>query len=49
VGIHLLCQLAGQLDRLDLGAEGTAEDAFDQAFDPGFEVSQDADWRLLAG
>ena len=39
VGVHLLGQLAGQLDRLHLGAEGAAEDPLDEAFDPTLEVA----------
>jgi hypothetical protein len=39
VRVHLLGQLAGEFDRLDLGAEGTAEDALDQAFDATLEVA----------
>jgi hypothetical protein len=39
VGVHLLGQLAGQFDRLDLGAEGAAEDALDEAFDATLEVA----------
>jgi len=39
VGIHLLGQLAGQLDRLYLGAEGAAEDPLDEAFDTTLEVA----------
>jgi hypothetical protein len=39
VGIHFLRQLAGEFDRLDLRAEGAAEDALDQAFDAGLEVA----------
>jgi hypothetical protein len=41
--VHLLRQLASDLDRLDLGGEGTAEDPLDQALDARFKVSQDAD------
>jgi hypothetical protein len=43
VRVHFLGQFARQFDRLYLGAEGTAEDALDQAFDAGLEVAQDAD------
>jgi hypothetical protein len=43
VGVHLLGELAGDLDRLHLGAEGTAEHPFDEALDPGFEIAEDAD------
>jgi hypothetical protein len=39
VRVHLLGQLAGQLDRLDLGTEGAAEDPLDKAFDPTLEVT----------
>ena len=45
VGVHLLGELAGELDRLHLGAEGTAEHPLDEAFDPGFKVAQNADRR----
>jgi hypothetical protein len=49
VGVHLLGQLAGELDRLHLGAEGAAEDALDEAFNPTLEVAQNADrWLLFA-
>ena len=47
VGVHLLRELAGELDRLHLGAEGTAEHPLDEAFDPGFEIAQNADGGLL--
>jgi hypothetical protein len=49
VRIHFLCQLARQFDRLDLGAEGAAEDALDEAFDPGLEIAQEADLKILDG
>ena len=39
VGVHLLGQLAGELDRLHLGAEGAAEDPLDEAFDATLEVA----------
>jgi hypothetical protein len=39
VGIHLLGQLAGEFDRLHLGAEGAAEDSLDEAFDATLEVA----------
>jgi hypothetical protein len=39
VGVHLLGQLASELDRLNLGAEGTAEHPLDQAFDATLEVA----------
>src|ERR687898_1428665 len=42
VGVHLLGELAGDLDRLNLRAECTAEHAFDEALDPGFEIAQNA-------
>jgi len=47
VGVHLLGELAGDLDRLHAGAEGAAEDAFDKALDAGFKVAQNADRELL--
>jgi hypothetical protein len=43
VGVHLLRELARDLDRLDLRREGAAEDSLDEAFDARFEVPQDAD------
>src|SRR5262249_34699867 len=46
VGVHFLRQAPGQLDRLDLGAERTAEYALDKAFDSTLEVAQDADREL---
>jgi hypothetical protein len=48
VCVHLLGQLASDLDRLDAGTEGAAEDAFDETLNPGFEVAQNAD-RVLLG
>ena len=39
VGVHLLGELARDLHRLHAGAEGAAEDAFDEALNPGFEVA----------
>jgi hypothetical protein len=47
VGVHLLGELPGDLHRLDAGAEGAAEDALDETFDPCFQVAQDADGGLL--
>src|SRR5205823_2871452 len=47
VGVHLLRQLAGQLDRLDLRREGTAEHPLDEVLDSLLEVSQNADPKLL--
>jgi hypothetical protein len=43
VGVHLACELARDLDRLHLRAEGTAEHPLDEALDPGFEIAEDAD------
>jgi len=43
VRIHLLGELARDLHRLDAGAEGTAEHAFDEALDASFKVAQNAD------
>src|SRR5690606_8862822 len=43
VRVHLLRELARDLDRLDLRREGTGEHPLDEALDPGFEVPQDAD------
>jgi hypothetical protein len=39
MGVHLLGQLASELNRLHLGAEGAAEDPLDEAFDPTLEVA----------
>jgi hypothetical protein len=39
VVVHLLGQLAGELDRLHLGAEGAAEDPLDEAFDSTLEAA----------
>jgi hypothetical protein len=39
VRVHFLGELAGELDRLDLGAEGATEDPLDEAFDTGLEVA----------
>jgi hypothetical protein len=47
VGVHLLGELSGDLDRLHTGAERSAEHALDEAFDAGFQVPQDADRGLL--
>jgi hypothetical protein len=43
VGVHLLGQLAGDLDRLDLRGEGAREHALDEVLNSCFEVSKDAD------
>jgi hypothetical protein len=40
--LHLLDELARQLDRLDVSAEGTTEDSFEEAFDLVLDVSEDA-------
>jgi len=49
VGVHLLGELAGDLHRLHAGAEGAAEDAFDETLDTGFKVAQNADrWLLVS-
>ena len=42
MGVHLLGQLARDLDRLHLRGEGTAEDPFDEVLDPLLKVAQDA-------
>jgi hypothetical protein len=47
VGVHLLGELASDLDRLHAGAEGATEDTFDEALDAGFKVAQNADRWLL--
>jgi hypothetical protein len=39
VGVHFLSQLASELYRLHLGAEGAAEDPLDEAFDSTLEVA----------
>ena len=39
VVVHLLRKLAGELDRLHVCSKGTAEDAFEKAFDLGFDGS----------
>jgi len=39
VPVHFLGELAGEFDRLDLGAEGAIEDPLDEAFDPTLEVA----------
>jgi hypothetical protein len=49
VGVHLLRELARDLHRLHAGAEGAAENAFDETLNTGFEVAQNADRRLLDG
>ncbi len=43
MGVHLLGQLAGDLDRLDLRGERTAERPFDEVLYPLLQVSQNAD------
>jgi hypothetical protein len=43
MGVHLLRELAGDLDRLDLRGEGSAEDPLDEALDSLLQVSQNAD------
>src|SRR6185437_13922584 len=47
VSVHLLRELAGDLDRLHAGAEGAREHALDEALDASFKVAQNADLRLL--
>jgi hypothetical protein len=47
VGIHLLGELPCDLHGLHAGAEGAAEDTFDETLNAGFEVAQNADRRLL--
>ena len=42
VVLHLLGQLARQLDRLHVRAKGAAEDTFEQAFDLVLDVAEDA-------
>jgi hypothetical protein len=43
MGVHLLRQLARDLDRLHLRGEGTAEHPLDEVLDPLLQVSQNAD------
>ena len=45
VVVHLLHELARQLDRLDVRAEGATEDAFEQALDLRFDGAQDSHGR----
>jgi hypothetical protein len=47
MGVHLLGQLAGDLDGLNLRREGTAEHPLDEVLDPLLEVAQDADGSLF--
>jgi hypothetical protein len=47
MGVHLLGQLAGDLDGLHLRRKGTAEYPFDEVLDPLLEISQNADPKLL--
>ena len=42
VVVHLLRELARQLDRLDVGAEGTAEDALEQRLDLALDRAEHA-------
>jgi len=41
--VHLLRQLARDLDRLDLGGERTAERPLDEVLDPLLQISKNAD------
>jgi hypothetical protein len=43
MSVHLLGELAGDLDGLHLRGEGSAEDPLDEVLDPLLEVSQNAD------
>jgi hypothetical protein len=43
MGVHLLGQLAGDLDGLHLRREGSAEYPLDEVLDPLLQVSQNAD------
>jgi hypothetical protein len=47
VSVHLLRELARDLDRLYAGAEGAREHALDEALNASFKVAQNADRRLL--
>jgi hypothetical protein len=49
VSVHLLGQLARELDGLHLRREGAAEHALDEVLDPLFQVSQNADAKLPSG
>jgi hypothetical protein len=49
MSIHLLRQLARELDRLDLRRECAAENALDEVLDPLLKVSQNADAKLPSG
>ncbi len=40
--VHLLGELASELDRLDVGSEGAAEDALEEALDLALDGAQDA-------
>jgi hypothetical protein len=40
--LHLLDELARELDRLHVRAEGAAEDSLEKAFDLVLDVSEDA-------
>jgi hypothetical protein len=42
VVLHLLDELAGQLDGLDVRTERAPEDALEEAFDLVFDVPEDA-------
>ena len=45
MGVHLLRQLAGDLDRLHLRRERATENPFDKVLYPLLQVSQNADLR----
>jgi hypothetical protein len=47
--VHLLGQLAGDLNRLDLRREGAAERPLDEVLDPLLQVSKDADAKAPLG
>ena len=46
--LHLLDELARELDRLDIRPESTPEDALEQRFDLGFDVPEHGHCRALA-
>ena len=49
MGVHLLGELSGELDRLHLRREGTAEHPLDEVLDALLKVSQNADAKLPSG
>jgi hypothetical protein len=45
VVVHLLRQLARELDGLDMRAKRASEDALDEGLDPVFDAAKDVHWR----